>query len=350
MRHRSSVSWRHSVAFAWACVASMPAALAFAQSLDDPYFSNGAQVTSVPATGPAAAFFSNGAEATSVTADPSLSAYFTNGADVTSTNADPSLAPYFTKGADVTSTNADPSLAPYFTKGADATSVTADPSLAPYFSNGAQATSVPGPGQPGAEYFSNGGEATNVMLWPIGPTPKAPERATEVESSGAEQAAPESEDQEQERPREQGDGEQPQPENAEQPDPSAEATPAAPEKTAPEQAAPEQLEPQTEPALESDDDEDESSSLMVPGASDQPGTGSTTRRELPATRTSLQSPDRQFDGAQSDQASGLSKVIDMFTRGVSDYVSALAAMIAVLAMGLTWRMHRTRRRRREALA
>lgn len=350
MRQRCNVSRRHSVAVALAIATALPAA-ALAQAVD-PYLSNGAQLTSVPARGqPGADYFSNGAQATSVNAQGANSAYFSNGAAATSVNAQ-SYAAYFSNGAQMTSVSgAGPEAAKFFSNGAQVTSVPArgEPG-ADYFSNGAQATSVPAAGQPGAEYFANGARSTRWMS-------HSEIVAAAAESERAQQAAAA----EQARAREQAQAKQPAEAQPEQVAPQEEQDPqnANANADAPANAAPgtadsehtETVEPasavRAEPeAVETDqtqsaapDEEGDESSLALPATSDHVGPGSRLRDTRVGSRP-LAPPEPRADTAQPGQTSSLAKLVDTFAVGVFGYVVALAIMLAVLGIGVAYRIRR----------
>ncbi|HEX7479363.1 MAG TPA: hypothetical protein VF331_16290 [Polyangiales bacterium] len=189
----SGATFAHHVAFCTAlALGQAHASGQISPQAAEQYFSNGAQLMSVPASGqPGAEFFwsgaePNGADRMSVPAAGQPGAeYFSNGADVMSMPGPGQPgAEFFSNGAAVMSVPAPGQPgAEYFSNGAAATSVPGPGQPgAEFFSNGAAVMSVPAPGQPGAEYFSNGATATSVPRAPwFAPPVAAPTTAEQAE-------------------------------------------------------------------------------------------------------------------------------------------------------------------------
>jgi hypothetical protein len=109
---------------------------------------------------------------------PEVSQYFSNGADLLSIPTDQPGFEYFSDGAALTS------IPPfgqrgseYFSQGTEATGTSAAWPGPWYFSHGAEAMSVPPAGQPGSEYFSQGADVMSV--------PPAGQPGSEYFSQGA---------------------------------------------------------------------------------------------------------------------------------------------------------------------
>ncbi len=172
----SGATFARHVAFCTALAGQAHASAQISAQAAEQYFSNGAELMSMPASGqPGAEFFwsgaePNGADRMSVPAAGQPGAeLFSNGAAVMSVPAPGQPgAEFFSNGAAATSVPGPGQPgAEFFSNGAAATSVPGPGQPgAEFFSNGAAVMSVPAPGQPGAEFFSNGAAATSVPRAP----------------------------------------------------------------------------------------------------------------------------------------------------------------------------------------